>query len=91
MLYSCLLFWSVMATEIILPPGFSLRIDYDPDRAPMSLLVSVFHDGEWVGEAHVNPRAAHEGQLQEVVDALTKRSARPMTPPSSTHTRGGGH
>jgi hypothetical protein len=67
-----------MGIEIILPPGYSLRIDYDPDRAPVSLTVSVFRDGQWVGAANVNPLAARQGQLQEVVDVLTKRSARPM-------------
>jgi hypothetical protein len=67
-----------MGTEIILPPGYSLRIDYDPEKAPVSLTVSVFRDGQWIGAANVNPQTARQGQLQEVVDVLTKRSARPM-------------
>jgi hypothetical protein len=67
-----------MGTEIILPPGYSIRIDYDPDKAPVSLTVAVFRDGRWIGAANVSPRAAREGQLQEVVDLLTERRVRPM-------------
>jgi hypothetical protein len=67
-----------MGTEIILPPGYSIRIDYDPDKAPVSLTVSVFRDGRWVGAANVSPRAARAGQLQQAVDLLTERRVRPM-------------
>jgi hypothetical protein len=26
--------------EIVLPPGFALRIDYDPESSPASLLIT---------------------------------------------------
>ena len=42
--------------EIVLPPGFSLRIDYDPARSPASLTVTAFQDDTPVGQAHLNPR-----------------------------------
>jgi hypothetical protein len=42
--------------EIVLPPGFSLRIDYDPARSPASLTVTAFQDDLPVGQAHLDPR-----------------------------------
>ena len=42
--------------EIVLPPGFALRIDYDPESSPASLLITAYHDDAPVGQAHVNPR-----------------------------------
>jgi len=42
--------------EIVLPPGFSLRIDYDPAASPASLLITAFRDETPVGQAHVDPR-----------------------------------
>lgn len=42
--------------EIVLPPGFALRIDYDPAASPASLLITAFRDETPVGQAHVNPR-----------------------------------
>lgn len=42
--------------EIVLPPGFALRIDYDPESSPASLLITAYHDDAPVGQAHVSPR-----------------------------------
>ena len=42
--------------EIVLPPGFALRIDYDPESSPASLLITAYHDDAPVGQAHVAPR-----------------------------------
>jgi hypothetical protein len=42
--------------EIVLPPGFALRIDYDPQSSPASLLITAFRDDAPVGQAHVDPR-----------------------------------
>jgi hypothetical protein len=62
--------------EIVLPPGCSVRIDYDPDRGQSSLTVRAFRDGAWVGSAHLSPRLAHRDKgLQRVIDVLTRRGA----------------
>lgn len=42
--------------EIVLPPGFALRIDYDPESSPASLLITAYRDDAPVGQAHVDPR-----------------------------------
>lgn len=42
--------------EIVLPPGFALRIDYDPAASPESLLITAYRDATPVGQAHVDPR-----------------------------------
>lgn len=42
--------------EIVLPPGFALRIDYDPAASPASLLITAYRDDAPVGQAHVDPR-----------------------------------
>ena len=42
--------------EIVLPPGFALRIDYDPESSPASLLITAYHDDAPVGQAHLDPR-----------------------------------
>ncbi len=42
--------------EIVLPPGFALRIDYDPAASPASLLITAYRDEMPVGQAHVDPR-----------------------------------
>jgi hypothetical protein len=43
--------------EIVLPPGFALRIDYDPASSPASLLITAYLDDAPVGQAHLDPRA----------------------------------
>jgi len=43
--------------EIVLPPGFALRIDYDPESSPASLLITAYQDDAPVGQAHLDPRA----------------------------------
>ena len=40
----------------MLPPGFALRIDYDPEASPASLLITAYRDETPVGQAHVDPR-----------------------------------
>ena len=40
----------------MLPPGFALRIDYDPAASPASLLITALRDETVVGQAHVDPR-----------------------------------
>jgi hypothetical protein len=42
--------------EIVLPPGFALRIDYDPASSPASLLITAYLDDTPVGQAHLDPR-----------------------------------
>jgi hypothetical protein len=60
-----------MHPEIALPPGYSIQLDYDPDASPLTLRVSVFRNEERIGEAHLIPGVAREGQLQWVLDTLT--------------------
>jgi len=66
-----------MLSRLHLPPGFSIRIDYDPDQGPMDATVTVFRGGAWVGEITV-PAARLEkpDAAQEIVDQLTKRGVR---------------
>jgi hypothetical protein len=42
--------------EIVLPPGFALRIDYDPESSPASLLITAYRDDAPVAQAHLDPR-----------------------------------
>ena len=42
--------------EVVLPPGFALRIDYDPESSPASLLITAYHDDAPVGQVHLDPR-----------------------------------
>lgn len=60
--------------EIVLPPGFSLRIDYDPASSPSSLIVTAFHGDAPVGQVHLDPR---EVGLRLRLDVET-----PLTPAS---------
>jgi hypothetical protein len=48
--------WVNPRPEIVLPPGFALRIDYDPAASPASLLITAYRDETPVGQAHVDPR-----------------------------------
>ena len=52
--------------EIVLPPGFALRIDYEPESSPASLLITVYRDDEPVGQAHVDPREVGQRLRLEV-------------------------
>jgi hypothetical protein len=57
-----------------LPPYFTVAVAFDPDKAPLSIAITVFHEGNWIGEASVAPPGVERpGSLQEVVDMLTKR------------------
>ena len=56
--------------EIVLPPGFALRIDYDPDSSPASLLITAYRDDAPVGQAHVDPRdVGHRLRLELEMEA----------------------
>jgi hypothetical protein len=65
--------------EIVLPPGFALRIDYDPESSPASLLITAYRDDAPVGQAHVAPRdVGHRLRLElemEPTDAAETLSA----------------
>ena len=66
-----------MLAGLKLPPGFSVRINYDPDKAPLSATVTAFREGKWLGETMMAPEQfAEPGQLQRIVDFLTKRGVR---------------
>ena len=52
--------------EIVLPPGFALRIDYDPESSPASLLITAYRDDAPVGQAHVDPREVGQRLRLEV-------------------------
>lgn len=54
--------------EIVLPPGFALRIDYDPESSPASLLITAYRDDAPVGQAHLDPRAVGQRLRLEVDD-----------------------
>lgn len=65
--------------EIVLPPGFALRIDYEPESSPASLLITVYHDDTPVGQAHIDPRDVGQRlRLEvEVSDGLTSGAREP--------------
>lgn len=66
-----------MLSRLTLPPGFTARIDYDPDQAPMSATLSVHRHGVWIGETTVAAeRLDNHEELQAIVDTLTKRGIR---------------
>lgn len=52
--------------EIVLPPGFALRIDYDPESSPASLLITAYRDDAPVGQAHLDPREVGQRLRLEV-------------------------
>jgi hypothetical protein len=54
--------------EIVLPPGFALRIDYDPESSPTSLLITAYRDDAPVGQAHVDPREIGQRLRLEVAE-----------------------
>jgi hypothetical protein len=54
--------------EIVLPPGFALRIDYDPASSPASLLITAYLDDAPVGQAHLDPRAVGQRLRLEVAN-----------------------
>lgn len=64
--------------EIVLPPGFALRIDYDPTSSPASLLITAYRDDAPVGQAHLDPReVGHRLRLDvEQDDATTSGTER---------------
>jgi hypothetical protein len=62
--------------EIVLPPGFSLRIDYDPAASPTSLVVTAFKDERPVGQARLDPRQVGP-RLRLDVEALGSMSGEP--------------
>ena len=62
--------------EIVLPPGFALRIDYDPESSPASLLITAYRDDAPVGQAHLDPReVGHRLRLEVDADDVTARGA----------------
>lgn len=52
--------------EIVLPPGFALRIDYEPESSPASLLITAYRDDAPVGQAHLDPREVGQRLRLEV-------------------------
>jgi hypothetical protein len=71
--------------EIVLPPGFALRIDYDPESSPASLLITAYRDDAPVGQAHVDPRdVGHRLRLDvdagDVATATTDEPRLRLTP-----------
>ena len=64
--------------EIVLPPGFALRIDYDPDSSPASLMITAYHDDAPVGQAHVNPREVGQRLRLEVAADDARASERTL-------------
>lgn len=66
-----------MLSRLVLPPGYAVRIDYDPDVGPANATLTVLRGGEWVGEVTVPAaRLDHQDDLQDIVDGLTKRGLR---------------
>lgn len=66
-----------MLSRIALPPGFTVRIDYDLDQAPLDVTVRVHRQGVWIGEVTAAAeRLANTEELQAMVDTLTRRRAR---------------
>ncbi len=62
--------------EIVLPPGFALRIDYDPESSPASLLITAYRDDAPVGQAHVDPREVGQRLRLEVDENGVSSAAR---------------
>ena len=65
--------------EIVLPPGFALRIDYDPASSPASLLITAYRDDAPVGQAHVDPREVGQ-RLRLEVDGVADGAAEQAIP-----------
>jgi hypothetical protein len=58
---------------LVLPPGFSIQIMYDPDAGPTNVIVTVLRDRRWAGEMSVEAaRVDQPGALQRLVDSFTK-------------------
>jgi hypothetical protein len=63
--------------EIVLPPGFALRIDYEPESSPASLLVTAYRDDAPVAQAHLDPREVGRRLRLEVEDGATSHGRQP--------------
>lgn len=64
--------------EIVLPPGFALRIDYDPESSPASLLITAYRDDAPVGQAHLDPReVGHRLRLEVENDGAMSNGHEP--------------
>jgi hypothetical protein len=75
--------------EIVLPPGFALRIDYDPESSPASLLITAYRDDAPVGQAHLDPRdVGHRLRLEIEKDSAMANPDEPrlrLTPERAVH------
>jgi hypothetical protein len=74
--------------EIVLPPGFALRIDYDPASSPASLVITAYRDDAPVGQAHLDPReVGHRLRLEVEGDGAMFNGHQPrlrLTPQRAT-------
>lgn len=66
-----------MLSRLILPPGFTVRIDYDPALGRRDATFIVSKNGAWVGGLTVPvARLDHPDDLEEFADQLMKRGIR---------------
>jgi len=67
-----------MLSALIVPPGFSVRLDYEPDKPEvMNVSVTVSQGKTWLGVIVSSARTIEEpGSLQAIVDDLTGRGVR---------------
>lgn len=63
--------------DLLLPPGCTLRVDHDPAQTLGGTTISVFKDGEMLGEVTGTLKHLDEpGVLQAQIDVITKRGVR---------------
>ena len=70
---------SGVLADLILPPGCRIRFDFEPDRVPPNVTITLFRGDHWLGEVSATAaRVSDPGELQHIIDQVTKRGAREL-------------
>jgi hypothetical protein len=70
---------SCVLADLVLPPGCRIRIDFVPDECPPNVMVTLFRGDHWLGEVSASAaRVSDPGELQQIVDRVTKRGVREL-------------
>jgi hypothetical protein len=65
-----------MFSALVLPPGYSLQILYDPEAGRTNVIVTVLRDRRWAGEiAMESARIDQPGALQGIMDSFIRNGA----------------
>lgn len=71
-----------MLADLVLPPGYSIQITYDPDAGPMDATIAVLRGEAWLGEVTVPAaRLDRPDDIQAIVDGMTRRGVREVKRP----------